>query len=113
MVVHWPGKTPERIGYRTENFDIAPTLMKGALGCSATPAEYYATGNGLFTPRERNWSIAHSYMDYALLTRDLKVVTHASGNVDVINAELETLQDYQLKPSVTLQVLEELSRFYQ
>ncbi|WP_273204203.1 DUF3413 domain-containing protein [Marinobacter subterrani] len=113
MVVHWPGKTAQRFDYRTENFDIAPTLMKNALGCSATPTEYYATGNGLFTPRERNWSIAHSYMDYALLTNDLKVVTHASGNVDVVNHELEPLKDYQLKPSVTLKVLEELSRFYQ
>ncbi|KMQ73563.1 DUF3413 domain-containing protein [Marinobacter subterrani] len=113
MVVHWPGKKAQRIDYRTENFDIAPTLMKGALGCSQTPAATYATGNGLFTPREREWSIAHSYMDYALLTRDLKVVTHASGNVDVVNRQLEAVKDYQLKPSVTLQVLEELSRFYQ
>jgi hypothetical protein len=113
MVVHWPGKESQRIDYRTENFDIAPTLMNGALGCSATPTEYYATGNGLFTSRERNWSIAHSYMDYALLTNDLKVVTHASGNVDVVNHELETVKDYQLKPSLTLKVLEELSRFYQ
>lgn len=113
MVVHWPGKPAQRINYRTENFDIAPTLMKGALGCSSTPARYYATGNGLFTPLEQQWSIVHSYMDYALLMDDLKVVTHASGNVDVVNNELVAVRNYELKPSVTLRVLEELSRFYQ
>ena len=113
MVVHWPGREVQRFDYQTENFDIAPTLMKNVLGCSSTSTEYYASGNGLFTPREREWSIAHSYMDYALLTEDLKIVTHASGNVDVMNHELETVKAYQLKPSLTLQVLEEQSRFYQ
>ncbi|RBP29127.1 hypothetical protein DET50_11025 [Marinobacter pelagius] len=112
MVVHWPGRSAQRFDYRTENFDIAPTLIKNALGCSSTPTEYYATGNGLFSPREREWSIAHSYMDYALLTEDLKLVTHASGNVDVVNHDLESVKNYQLNPSWTLQVLEEQSRFY-
>lgn len=39
MVVHWPGKQARRIDYRTENFDIAPNLMEGALGCAATLTE--------------------------------------------------------------------------
>jgi uncharacterized protein len=112
MVVHWPGKEPQRLGHRTENFDVAPTLMKNALGCSQTSAETYATGNGLFTPAEHPWSIAHSYMDYALLMDDLMVVKRASGNVDVLNEKLEDVKNYELKPSVTADVLEELSRFY-
>ena len=67
MIVHWPGRDSRTIDYRTEHFDVAPTVMAQALGCEATPARHYATGNGLFHKRERDWSIAHSYMDYAVL----------------------------------------------
>ncbi|AMQ89896.1 sulfatase-like hydrolase/transferase [Marinobacter sp. LQ44] len=113
MVVHWPGKPAQRIDYRTENFDIAPTLMGDLLGCQSPDPSHYATGNGLFEPQERPWSIAHSYMDYALLTKELAVVTHASGNVDVVSRSLEPVRNYELKPSIALRVLEELSRFYE
>ncbi len=112
MVVHWPGKQARRIDYRTENFDIAPTLMKRALGCAAAPVESYATGNGLFTPRDQQWSIANSYMDYALLVNDIGVVSNASGLVDVLNDELKPASGYKLDPGVTADVLRELSRFY-
>jgi len=113
MVVHWPGKKTQRINYRTEHFDIAPTLMTELLGCQDMVPSRYATGNGLFTPQEHPWSIAHSYMDYALLTKDLAVVTHASGNVDVVSRSLEPVRNYELKPSVAIEVLKELSRFYE
>ncbi len=72
MVVHWPGEQAQRIDYRTDNFDIAPTLMKKALGCTGAPARYYTTGNGLFSSFSPPWTIAHSYMDYALLTENLR-----------------------------------------
>ncbi|HET8800825.1 MAG TPA: DUF3413 domain-containing protein [Marinobacter sp.] len=112
MVVHWPGRGAGRIDYRTEHFDVAPTLMQQALGCDTAPSATYATGNGLFQPRERKWSVAHSYMDYALLLDNLNVVTRASGNVDVVNSELEPVRHYTLDPKITLNVLQELSRFY-
>jgi len=113
MVVHWPGKKPEVIGYRTENFDVAPTLMTDWLGCSRENTSSYATGNGLFRPRERDWSIAHSYMDYALLTEDFQVVQHASGNVDVMTNNMTPVENYRLDPRMTREVLEELSKFYE
>lgn len=112
MVVHWPGKPAQTVSYRTQHFDVAPTLLSRALGCGATPVEYYATGNGLFKEREDPWSIAHSYMDYALITDKLQVVTHASGDVDVVTPRQKPVDRYQLKPSITREVLNELSRFY-
>jgi len=112
MVVHWPGKTSAHIEYRTENFDIAPTLMTEVLGCGASPASTYATGNGMFSERQRDWSIAHSYMEYALLLDDLNIVRTPSGDVDVIGNDMQRITDYTLKPGITKQVLDELSRFY-
>jgi membrane-anchored protein YejM (alkaline phosphatase superfamily) len=112
MVVHWPGKTGAHIKYRTENFDIAPTLMTEVLGFGASPASTYATGNGMFSQRQRDWSIAHSYMGYALLLDDLNIVRTPSGDVDVIGNDMQRITDYTLKPGTTKQVLDELSRFY-
>lgn len=112
MVVHWPGREPGRVDYRTENFDVAPTLVGELLGCAGSDPRSYATGNGLFREREREWSIAHSYMDYALLLEDLQVVTRAVGSVEVVDDTLQRVRDYRLDPAVTRAVLEELSRFY-
>jgi len=112
MVVHWPGKGAQRINYRTENFDVAPTLMRGVLGCEQTPTETYATNSGLFSPKDHQWSIAHSYMDYALLLKNISLVSHASGSVDVIGNSMKPRSGYSLEPGVTAEVLRELSRFY-
>ncbi|OHY81791.1 hypothetical protein BCA33_09920 [Marinobacter sp. AC-23] len=112
MVIHWPGKTGARIEYHTENFDIAPTLMANVLGCGASSASTYASGNGMFRKRQKNWSIAHSYMDYALLLDDLNIVTAPSGDVDVLGKDMQRIKDYTLQPGITKQVLDELSRFY-
>lgn len=113
MVVHWPGRTGARIEYRTENFDIAPTLMTEVLGCEGSPVDTYATGNSLFDKRQRGWSIAHSYMDQALLLDDLNVVSSPSGDVHVFDKNLQPVADYVLNPGIVKQVLNELSRFYE
>ncbi|NMT65299.1 DUF3413 domain-containing protein [Marinobacter orientalis] len=113
MVVHWPGRAAGRIGYRTENFDIAPTLMSEALNCGDTPTDAYATGNSMFRPSDHRWSIAHSYMDSALLLNDLKLVTYASGSVEALNDKMKAVPDYSLSPTISAEVLRELSRFYE
>ena len=51
-------------------------------------------------------------MDYALITDKLQVVTHASGDVDVVTPRQKPVDRYQLKPLITREVLNELSRFY-
>ncbi|XOZ32190.1 DUF3413 domain-containing protein [Halomonadaceae bacterium KBTZ08] len=112
MIVHWPGRGSKRFQYRTEHFDVAPTLMGKALGCDATPAEHYATGNGLFQKRERDWSIAHSYMDYAVLLEDHHIVQYASGHVETRDDNLDPAPAFTPEPATVQAVLKEMSRFY-
>ena len=112
MIVHWPGRNSRTIEYRTENFDVAPTLMGEALGCGATAPEAYATGNGLFKPREREWSIAHSYMDYAVVLDDHRIVQYASGRVETVDDQLNPAPEFQPDPGTIQAVLQEMSRFY-
>lgn len=112
MIVHWPGRDSRTIEYRTENFDVAPTLMGRALGCGATAPETYATGNGLFQKRERDWSIAHSYMDYAVLLDNHRIVQYASGRVETVDDELNPAPEFRPDPRTIKEVLQEMSRFY-
>lgn len=112
LVIHWPGKTPRQITAPTEHFDVVPTLMSELLGCATTPPEHYATGEGLFAPAERDWTIAHSYMNSALLTATLQLVTYPTGGIELFNKELEPLEDRRLPTDIIRQALKEQSRFY-
>jgi len=111
MVVHWPGKKAERIRYHTSHADIPATFMQ-TLGCGATPPKTYAMGNGLLTPRKRDWMLAGSYMNYAMVTDDHLVVTYPTGRFETMTTELEPAPDYQPPADVLNQALQAMSRFY-
>lgn len=111
LVVHWPGKEPADIYRDTVHFDIAPTLMRSALGCDATPAKNFASDFGLFADKSRDWTIAHSYMSHALLVEDTIVVTDPAGNVDILDEELEPKSSIPASGRLVRNVLQELSRF--
>lgn len=112
MVIHWPGKSPAVIDHLTEHFDVAPTLLQQALGCEATPAEAISSGNSLFAATRRPWTIAHSYMNYALLLDDLQVVTHPAGSVEILQRDMTPAPKHRLPADIVADVLKELSRFY-
>lgn len=112
LVIHWPGKAPRQVTEPTEHFDVAPTLMSDLLGCANTPSEEYATGEGLFAPSERDWTIAHSYMNSALLTETLQLVTYPTGGIDLLSQDLAPLENKPLPIDIIRQALKEQSRFY-
>jgi len=112
LVLHWPGRAPAVIDYRTEHFDVAPTLLGEVMGCEATDPRVYATGNSLLHNDARSWAIAHSYMDYAVLLPGLQVRTYPYGKVEVLDEELSPMRDYRPAPEIIAEVLRELSRFY-
>lgn len=112
LVIHWPGKAPRQIETPTEHFDVVPTLMSELLGCAQTPSAQYATGEGLFAEPQREWTIAHSYMNSALLTENLQVVTYPTGGIDLFSRDLAPLNDRRLPSDLIRQALKEQSRFY-
>ncbi|MCK0715850.1 DUF3413 domain-containing protein [Chromohalobacter sarecensis] len=111
MVVHWPDKRAERISYRTSHADIPASFMQ-ALGCQATPPKTYAMGNGLLSQRKRDWMIAGSYMNYAMVTDDHLVVTHPTGRFETMTTELEPAPNYQPPAAMLNEALQAMSRFY-
>ncbi|MEC9481697.1 MAG: sulfatase-like hydrolase/transferase, partial [Halomonas sp.] len=113
MVVHWPGKEAGTFTRRTSHADVPATFMKSALGCSATPARSYASGSGLFSSQQREWAIAGSYMNYAIVTGDRLIVTYPTGHYETMTTELEPAPGYDPPAGMLHDVLRELSRFYQ
>lgn len=109
--IHWPGMTPAQIHKKTVHFDIAPSLLKHALGCEDTPPENVASDFGLFTDRSKNWTIAHSYMSHALILDDAMVVTGPRGHVDVLDPHLKPKASFTATAGLVSDVLHELSRF--
>ncbi|MDT8427479.1 MAG: DUF3413 domain-containing protein [Pseudomonadales bacterium] len=112
LVVHWPGKERSDIKRETVHFDIAPTLLRGALGCAATPADNIASDFGLFEGQSRNWTIAHSYMNYALLADETIFIANPVGNVDILDKHLDPKKSFHMTKELIGNVLEELSRFH-
>ncbi|EPC02370.1 hypothetical protein L861_15145 [Litchfieldella anticariensis FP35 = DSM 16096] len=112
MVLYWPGKPPARITQRTSHADIPPTLMQSALGCPRTPASAYSIGSNLFIPDNKEWMIAGSYTNYAIVTKKQLVVTYPTGQYEVVDKFLGPSESRFLSESTLKDSHEALSRFY-
>ncbi|ROQ18346.1 hypothetical protein EDC38_2569 [Marinimicrobium koreense] len=112
LVIHWPGKAPSVVEHRTEHFDLAPTLLTDVLGCSQSATESYSSGEHLYTPHDKKWSIAHSYMNAAFLTEELQLVSYPSGGMEMLSTQLQPIDDAPLPMELIKRALKEQSRFY-
>ena len=112
LVIHWPGKAPSVVEHRTEHFDLAPTLLTDVLGCSESATESYSSGEHLYTPHDKKWSIAHSYMNSAFLTEELQLVSYPSGGMEMLSTQLQPIDDAPLPMELIKRALKEQSRFY-
>ncbi|WP_288132120.1 DUF3413 domain-containing protein [Microbulbifer sp.] len=114
LVIHWPGKQPHTYHHRTQHFDVAPALVRNALGCEATSPKAFSSDYGLFNKGRLGWNMSHSYMDYALLMPEYHLVKHASGTVELLDTRtLEPEKNRHIPGNVIQEVLQEMSRFYQ
>jgi hypothetical protein len=70
LVLHAPGRAPQRIGRRTSHIDLAPTLLQDYFGCNSDVREY-SNGRNLFdeAPGARPLVIG-SYVSHAFVFGD-------------------------------------------
>lgn len=111
LVIYMPGQPPRRVTAPTCHVDLAPTLLREALGVTA-PVRTYSNGYDLFgaLPEARP-VVVGSYVNYAVLAGD---------EVSVIYPMF--IQRYALwnirrrarpvRPEILRQVLGEMRRFY-
>jgi len=113
LLILWPGKSQQRIDYRTSHYDIAPTIMTEILGCT-TPPSNYAIGDNLFdSTYNRDWLLVHSYFNYGIVGNQRIIATYPTGGYEVLDKRNQRLKQSVMPPKAGLQILEQVSRFYQ
>jgi membrane-anchored protein YejM (alkaline phosphatase superfamily) len=109
LIVRKPGAPPGVVRHRTSHFDVAPTLMRDALGCS-TPLESYSVGRPLFEAGGRDPLVVSEYADFAIVRPDQIAVVRKHG-LKVLAPDYAPI-DASLDPTITRAALEQKTRFY-
>ncbi|MEH0698910.1 DUF3413 domain-containing protein [Vibrio owensii] len=112
LYVYLPDHQPEQINYRTTHYDIVPTLMNELFDVQGDP-QSYSVGRDLFdncVPRD--WFIAGSYYNYALVGKETMLVVNPGGHSQQLNNQLKVDTEHQVPVNVIQDSLDEMSRFY-
>ncbi|WP_199437755.1 DUF3413 domain-containing protein [Vibrio owensii] len=112
LYIYLPDHQPEQINYRTTHYDIVPTLMNELFDVKGN-TQSYSVGRDLFdncVPRD--WFIAGSYYNYALVGKKTMLVVNPGGHSQQLNNQLKVDTEHQVPVNVIQDSLDEMSRFY-
>ena len=110
LLIRWPGQGAQRFTHRTSHFDLAPTLLHDALGCT-NPAHDYSSGLRLTEVDEQRLMILSSYEQFALVEPARTAIVDDLGSMDVVDERYRPSTD-KLAPPRLAQAMEEMARFY-
>jgi len=112
LVIKWPNKPPQRFSHMTSHFDIAPTLVEEILGCN-NPYLDYSSGKHLLDTTEPPYIIISNYNSYAVMENTQTTVVDEFGQIDIYdNNNYQHLEDQKISPTVILNVINDMARFY-
>jgi hypothetical protein len=110
LVVVWPGKAPGISDKRTCHYDIVPTLMKDALGCTNKESDY-SSGFNLFSDRQHNWHIVGSYFNFAIIEPEQVTIQFPGGYYESRDHRYQLLPKAVISPYLSEAFLE-MGRFH-
>lgn len=99
LIVYWPGKKAKKIQYRTTHYDVAPTLLKHALNCS-NDFSNHSIGDDLFLNRKQKPLIAGSYVDMAMIDKNIITVFKTSGEIAIFDNKQKHLSQAPSKDTL-------------
>ncbi|KYN86236.1 hydrolase [Vibrio cidicii] len=112
LYIYTPDQPAARYDYRTTHFDLVPTLMERLFG-EQTDTATYSVGHNLFDDSvKREWFIAGSYYNYALVGQEIMMVVNPAGNAKQLNSQLSVVREEKIPPNVIQRSLDEMSRFF-
>ena len=112
MILHGPGVSPGVEEGMTSHLDVAPMLMRHALGCT-NPLSDYAQGGDLLDERlDHPWVVASSYLDYGIIEPDRITVVNGTGQWKILDRELTPLDNADFSPAV-FKALQQFRQFYE
>lgn len=113
FVLHWPGKTPQKIAHTTSHEDLVPTLMRHALGCRNDSTDY-STGRDLFGPGQPSRPLlVESWSQRGIRQGDRIYLFDNYGAATVVDRQYRPLPDAKVDPAAVKQSWEMLTRFQQ
>ncbi len=111
MILHGPGVDPGRVDGMTSHLDVAPMLMRHALGCT-NPLSDYAQGVDLLTPGiDQPWVQASSYLDYGIIEPSRITVIDGAGQWQILDHRLDPIPGAEFSPAV-FQAIQDFRAFY-
>jgi membrane-anchored protein YejM (alkaline phosphatase superfamily) len=112
MIIAWPGKRAESFTHQTSHFDIAPSLMRGILGCRNNPDDY-SQGKFLTEVQHTPYLILSNYSQLALMDDERILVFDEYNNLDTYSRDdYRIVADTDSQQSLILNAMKDMSRFY-
>lgn len=115
LIVHQPSSisqpSPAIYRHRTTHYDFVPTLMHDYLGVT-NPIEDYCAGHLLNDTTPRIWHFVGNELRYAFLVEGDTILTkEGAGYIEVTDAHLNIVENYQIKPKDFDKAIKQLNRF--
>ena len=113
LIVHQPGiDTTVVYRHRTTHYDFVPTLMHDYLGVQ-NPLEDYTAGRLLSDTTPRLWHFVGNELRYAFIVEGDTILTkEGAGYVEVTDAHLNPVENYNIKPREFDKAIKDLNRFF-
>lgn len=111
MIVYWPEKNTKIVNQISSHYDIAPTILSDALGCSNNTSQY-SSGQSLFDPLSDRWLLLGRNGYFAIKTKEQISELDRYGNFTIFDNNYQKVPNAKLNMKVTLQAMDELKRFY-
>lgn len=110
LIIHWPHEKPKIFTHLTSHFDIVPTLLTQAMGCT-TPMKDYCTGKSLFDSTSPEYLIISSYIDFGIIEPDRITTIYPTGNFEITDLNAHIIPDAKLRMDVMKKVFGDLKKF--
>lgn len=112
MVIHWPGREPQRIDGISSHLDMAPTLMKNALGCG-NPMSDYTTGIDMLAPLPAHRPLLfNSWSRKAVRQGELIYQFEQLGVGEVYDLDYNSKAESAFDRAPLVRALEDMGAFY-
>ena len=112
FICHFPREQHQVYTHRTTHYDLVPTIMHDYLGVKNDIRDYSA-GCLLQSNESRYWQVVGSDLNYAFIVPgDTILEKMPDGSLQVTDANLNEINDYQIDPTAFNKAVAEMNRFY-
>lgn len=111
LIVKMPHTEPRVYTHTTTHFDIAPTILTETLGIN-TPIEDYSMGHLLTDATPRDWHIAGTQENFAVIIGNQMATRNFNGTISYTDLNLNELPKEKVNKAAFLNAIQKSNRFY-